>query len=77
MIDKDFYGGLICLYIFYYVVEEFVFGLGIIEELCWYGYEMSVGIVYLMLYGLEKKGYLILCYECIGWCEWCVYDIIE
>lgn len=77
MTDKDLYGGLIRLHILHHAAEEPVFGLGIIEELRRYGYEMSAGTLYPMLHGMEKKGYLISRHERTGRRGRRVYEITE
>lgn len=75
MTDKDLYGGLIRLHILHHAAEEPIFGLGIIAELRRHGYEMSAGTLYLMLHGLEKKGYLVSRHERSGRRERRVYEI--
>jgi len=56
--DRDLYSGLIRLHILHHAVEETIFGLGMAEELARHGYKISLGTLYPLLYGLEKKGYL-------------------
>jgi PadR family transcriptional regulator PadR len=56
--DRDLYSGLIRLHILHHAVEEPIFGLGMAEELARHGYKISLGTLYPLLYGLEKKGYL-------------------
>ncbi len=57
--DKDLYSGLIRLHILHHAVHQPIFGLGIIEELGRHGYRLSGGTIYPILYGLERKGYLV------------------
>jgi PadR family transcriptional regulator len=56
--DRDLYSGLIRLHILHHAVEEPIFGLGMAEELARHGYRISLGTLYPLLHGLEKKGYL-------------------
>ena len=56
--DRDLYAGLIRLHILHHAVEGPVFGLGMAEELGRHGYRISMGTLYPLLHGLEKKGYL-------------------
>jgi DNA-binding PadR family transcriptional regulator len=56
--DRDLYGGLIRLHILYHAVEGPIFGLGMAEELGRHGYQISLGTLYPLMHGLEKKGYL-------------------
>jgi PadR family transcriptional regulator PadR len=56
--DRDLYSGLIRLHVLHHAVEGPVFGLGMIEELARHGYRISPGVLYPLLQGLEKKGYL-------------------
>src|SRR5579859_4862881 len=58
-IDRDLYSGLIRLHVLHHAVHDPpVFGLGMIEELARHGYRISPGVLYPLLQGLEKKGYL-------------------
>ncbi|HCI4032407.1 MULTISPECIES: PadR family transcriptional regulator [Pseudomonas] len=77
MTDKDLYGGLIRLHILHHAAEEPIFGLGIIEELRYHGYEISAGTLYPMLHGLEKKGYLTSQHERTGRRDRRMYEITE
>jgi PadR family transcriptional regulator PadR len=56
--DRDLYSGLLRLHILHHAVEGPVFGLGMAEELGRHGYKISLGTLYPLLHGLEKKGYL-------------------
>lgn len=56
--DRDLYSGLIRLHILHHAAEEPIFGLGMAEELARHGYSLSLGTLYPLLHGLEKKGYL-------------------
>jgi PadR family transcriptional regulator PadR len=56
--DRDLYSGMIRLHVLHHACEEAIFGLGMIEELGRHGYKISMGTLYPMLHGLEKKGYL-------------------
>lgn len=56
--DRDLYAGLIRLHILHHAVEGPIFGLGMAEELGRHGYHISLGTLYPLLHGLEKKGYL-------------------
>jgi len=55
---RDLYSGLIRLHILHHAVEEPIFGLEMAEELARHGYRISLGTLYPLLHGLEKKGYL-------------------
>lgn len=54
----DLYSGLVRLHILYHAVEGPVFGLEMAEELARHGYRISLGTLYPLLHGMEKKGYL-------------------
>lgn len=56
--DRELYSGLIRLHILHHAAREPVFGLGMAEELARHGYRISLGTLYPLLHGLEKKGYL-------------------
>src|ERR1700674_1815316 len=56
--DRDLYSGLMRLHILHHAVEGPIFGLGMAEELARHGYKISLGTLYPLLHGLEKKGYL-------------------
>jgi DNA-binding PadR family transcriptional regulator len=56
--DKDLYSGLIRLHILHHAARGPIFGLGMAEELAQHGYNLSLGTLYPLLHGLEKKGYL-------------------
>jgi PadR family transcriptional regulator PadR len=58
MADRDLYSGLIRLHILHHAAEEPIFGLGMAEELARHGYKLSLGTLYPLLHGLERKGYL-------------------
>jgi PadR family transcriptional regulator PadR len=55
---RDLYSGLIRLHILFHAVEGPVFGLEMAEELARHGYRISLGTLYPLLHGMEKKGYL-------------------
>ena len=55
---RDLYSGLIRLHILYHAVEGPIFGLEMAEELARHGYKISLGTLYPLLHGMEKKGYL-------------------
>jgi PadR family transcriptional regulator, regulatory protein PadR len=55
---RDLYSGLIRLHILYHAVEAPIYGLEMAEELARHGYRISLGTLYPLLHGLEKKGYL-------------------
>jgi PadR family transcriptional regulator PadR len=55
---RDLYSGLIRLHILYHAVEGPIFGLEMAQELARHGYQISLGTLYPLLHGLEKKGYL-------------------
>src|SRR5271167_2082199 len=55
---RDLYSGLIRLHILHHAVEGPIFGLEMAEELARHGYRISLGTLYPLLHGLEKKGYL-------------------
>jgi DNA-binding PadR family transcriptional regulator len=54
----DLYSGLIRLHILHHAVEGPIFGLEMAEELARHGYRISLGTLYPLLHGLEKKGYV-------------------
>ena len=56
--DQDLYGGLIRLHVLHHASKGPVFGLWFIEELARHGYKLSLGTLYPLLHGLERKGYL-------------------
>ena len=58
MPDRDLYSGLIRLHILHHAAEEPIFGLGMAEELARHGYKLSLGTLYPLLHGLERRGYL-------------------
>ncbi len=55
---RDLYSGLIRLHLLHHAVEGPIFGLEMAEELERHGYRISLGTLYPLLHGLEKKGYL-------------------
>jgi DNA-binding PadR family transcriptional regulator len=55
---RDLYSGLIRLHVLYHAVEGPIFGLAMAEELARHGYRISLGTLYPLLHGLEKRGYL-------------------
>ena len=56
--DRELYSGLIRLHILHHAAAGPIFGLGMAEELGRHGYRISLGTLYPLLHGLEKKGYL-------------------
>ncbi|HTM49431.1 MAG TPA: PadR family transcriptional regulator [Bryobacteraceae bacterium] len=56
--DRDLYSGLIRLHILHHAAEEPIFGLGMADELARHGYRLSLGTLYPLLHGLERRGYL-------------------
>jgi DNA-binding PadR family transcriptional regulator len=56
--DRDLYSGLVRLHILHHAAREPIFGLGMAEELARHGYRISLGTLYPLLHGLQKKGYL-------------------
>ena len=58
MIDREFFLGFIKIHILYHAVEGPIFGLEMAEELARHGYRISLGTLYPLLHGLEKKGYV-------------------
>jgi len=55
---RDLYSGLIRLHILHHAVEGPIFGSWMAEELGRHGYRISLGTLYPILHGMEKKGYL-------------------
>jgi PadR family transcriptional regulator, regulatory protein PadR len=55
---RELYSGLIRLHILHHAAAEGIFGLGMIEELARHGYKISPGMLYPLLHGLERKGFL-------------------
>jgi DNA-binding PadR family transcriptional regulator len=55
---RDLYSGLIRIHVLHHAVEGPVFGLEMAEELARHGYRISLGTLYPLLHGMEKKGYL-------------------
>jgi PadR family transcriptional regulator PadR len=55
---RDLYSGLIRLHILHHAAEGPVFGLEMAEELARHGYRISLGTLYPLLHGLERKGYV-------------------
>ena len=55
---RDLYSGLIRLHVLHHAAREPIFGLGMLGELGRHGYRISPGTLYLILHGLEQKGYL-------------------
>jgi PadR family transcriptional regulator PadR len=55
---RDLYSGLIRLHILHHAVEGPIFGLEMAQELARHGYQISLGTLYPLLHGMEKKGYL-------------------
>lgn len=56
--DRDLYSGLMRLHILHHASEGPIYGLEMAEELARHGYRISLGTLYPLLHGLEKKGYL-------------------
>ena len=55
---RDLYSGLIRLHVLHHAVEGPIFGLEMAEELARHGYRISLGTLYPLLHGMERKGYL-------------------
>jgi len=55
---RDLYSGLMRLHLLPPAVEGPIFGLEMAKELARHGYRISLGTLYPLLHGLEKKGYL-------------------
>jgi PadR family transcriptional regulator PadR len=55
---RDLYSGLIRLHVLHHAVAGPIFGLEMAEELGRHGYRISLGTLYPLLHGLEKRGYL-------------------
>lgn len=55
---RDLYSGFIRMHILHHAVEGPIFGLEMAEELARHGYRISLGTLYPLLHGMEKKGYL-------------------
>jgi PadR family transcriptional regulator, regulatory protein PadR len=55
---RDLYSGLIRLHILHHAVEGPIFGFEMAQELARHGYSISLGTLYPLLHGLEKKGYV-------------------
>jgi DNA-binding PadR family transcriptional regulator len=55
---RDLYSGLIRIHILRHAVKGPIFGLEMAEELARHGYRISLGTLYPLLHGMEKKGYL-------------------
>ncbi|MGA2601531.1 MAG: PadR family transcriptional regulator [Bryobacteraceae bacterium] len=55
---RDLYSGLIRLHILHHAVAGPIFGLEMAQELARHGYQISLGTLYPLLHGMEKKGYL-------------------
>jgi DNA-binding PadR family transcriptional regulator len=58
MEHPDLLVGPIRLHVLHHAAEEEIYGQWIMEELARHGYRLSLGTVYPMLHGMEKKGYL-------------------
>ncbi len=57
-VDRDLCSGIIRLHVLHHATEGPIFGLGMAEELARHGYRISLGTLYPLLHGLQKKGYL-------------------
>ena len=55
---RDLYSGLIRLHVLHHAAEAPIFGLEMAEELARHGYRISLGTLYPLLHGMERKGYL-------------------
>ncbi len=55
---RDMELALIKLHILYHADKEWVFGIGLIEELAEHGYSISPGTLYPILNKLEKVGFM-------------------
>jgi Transcriptional regulator PadR-like family len=54
-VDRDLYSGMMCLHVLHHATERPIFGLGIVEELARYGYRISPGTLYPLLYGWREE----------------------
>jgi hypothetical protein len=52
---RDLYSGFIRLHILHHAVEGPVFGLEMAEELARHGYRISLGTLYPLLHGMERR----------------------
>jgi PadR family transcriptional regulator PadR len=66
MDDRDLYAGLTRLHVLHHAAHEPIFVFGIFEELARHGYKLSAGTLYPILYGMERKGYLLSSEERVG-----------
>lgn len=57
-INRNFFLGFIRLHLLHHASVEPIFGLDMIRELRWHGYELSPGTLYPILHGLERDGFL-------------------
>lgn len=56
--NQDLYIGLVRLHVLHHAAEEAVFGLGMMQELGRHGYKLGPGMMYPLLHGMERKGWL-------------------
>ena len=55
---RDLYSGLIRLHILHHAAEGPIYGLEMAQELARHGYSISLGTLYPLLHGMERRGYL-------------------
>lgn len=56
--NQELYVGLVRLHVLHHAAEEPVFGLGMMQELGRHGYRLGPGMMYPLLHGMERKGWL-------------------
>ncbi|HTV07081.1 MAG TPA: PadR family transcriptional regulator [Acidobacteriaceae bacterium] len=56
--SQELYIGLVRLHVLHHAAEEPVFGLGMMQELGRHGYKLGPGMMYPLLHGMERKGWL-------------------
>lgn len=56
--NQELYIGLVRLHVLHHAAEEPVFGLGMMQELGRHGYRLGSGMMYPLLHGMERKGWL-------------------
>ena len=56
--SQELYIGLVRLHVLHHAAEEPVFGLGMMQELGRHGYSLGPGMMYPLLHGMERKGWL-------------------
>ncbi|HUY81381.1 MAG TPA: PadR family transcriptional regulator [Acidobacteriaceae bacterium] len=56
--NQELYVGLVRLHVLHHAAEEPVYGLGMMQELGRHGYRLGPGMMYPLLHGMERKGWL-------------------